>query len=300
MRRVTVLGLALAMAYSLAAPVSAANLVVNGNFTDSSLGMTPQGTASQLFLGNEVTGWTTGTSASQVTYWIANANDPITNGIAYHGYNHCFYGPGNCNGGGRPSGNLQNGWAAPPVGPGTYLALDADPTYTAPVYQTLNDLTPGQTYTLSFDWASAEQAFRAGGNPQANLTASLNVQVGQAPDAGAPGYVLADDVLNQTVTNNYCTGFSSTPACPNTKSFAPWATKTFQFTADQSSEVLQFLATGGTSGAPPMALLTGVKVEAPGVPEPASWVLMICGLGLAGRALRRVGPARQADRPSVA
>jgi hypothetical protein len=50
------------------------------------------------------------------------------------------------------------------------------------------------------------------------------------------------------------------------------------FTANATSQTLSFLAAGGASGEPPMALLDGIRIDP--VPEPAS--IASLGIGVAG------------------
>jgi hypothetical protein len=70
------------------------------------------------------------------------------------------------------------------------------------------------------------------------------------------------------------------------KSFSGWMTQSFTFTADNTSDVLSFLALGGPGASqPPFALLDGVSLTA-AVPEPITWSLMLTGVGLLGGALR--------------
>jgi hypothetical protein len=65
--------------------------------------------------------------------------------------------------------------------------------------------------------------------------------------------------------------------------FSGWQHIDMTFTASSSTELLTFLATGGTPGLPPAALLDGVTLNAvplATVPEPTS--LLLTGAGLLG------------------
>ena len=65
--------------------------------------------------------------------------------------------------------------------------------------------------------------------------------------------------------------------------FVDWMHEDFVFTANNSSELLSFLAERGLPGMPPFALLDGVTLNAGAVPEPGSLTLMATGaLGVAG------------------
>jgi PEP-CTERM motif len=72
----------------------------------------------------------------------------------------------------------------------------------------------------------------------------------------------------------------------------PWTTHTISFTATQAGSVQIDFRSGSVDGAGPLLDnvtldVTGGNVTGGGVPEPASWALMITGFGLAGAALRR-------------
>ena len=52
--------------------------------------------------------------------------------------------------------------------------------------------------------------------------------------------------------------------------------------------MLKFLAVGTPTGVPPFSLLDGVTMNAVGgVPEPATWAMMILGIGGIGAMARR-------------
>lgn len=70
------------------------------------------------------------------------------------------------------------------------------------------------------------------------------------------------------------------------KGFSGWQTTTMYFTATSTSEWLTFLSQRTASGGPPFMLLDNVQLHAD-VPEPASWTLMLAGLGMVGFLARR-------------
>ena len=114
----------------------------------------------------------------------------------------------------------------------------------------------GQKYTVGFDWAGAQQSGYTG--PQ---TEQWAVSLGNQTQTTA-------------VYNNPSHGFSG------------WMHESFTFTATSGSEALSFLAIGTPTGVPPFSLLDGVTMVA-AVPEPETWALMLCGMGLIGAVQRR-------------
>jgi len=78
--------------------------------------------------------------------------------------------------------------------------------------------------------------------------------------------------------------------------FVGWTSKTFNFVANSSSSYLYFLAAGAPKGQPPFSLLDNVSLTGPqaaGVPEPATWAMMIMGFGAIGGIMRRRGRERR-------
>lgn len=139
----------------------------------------------------------------------------------------------------------------------------ADAAYAnAPISQTVSGLTAGKTYTLSFEYASA--------------------QFTDATGAYFSGWDVSLDGNNVASVSNSV----------RSQGFAAWQTKSVTFSASGTSTLLNFLATGGPSGLPPFALLDGVSitevvVPPPPVPEPATLALMLAGGGLVVMAVRR-------------
>jgi hypothetical protein len=72
----------------------------------------------------------------------------------------------------------------------------------------------------------------------------------------------------------------------------PWRTHTISFTATDAGSVQIDLRSYSVDGIGPLLDNVSLDVTGGGVPEPASWALMIAGFGLAGAGLRR--------RPAVA
>jgi hypothetical protein len=129
--------------------------------------------------------------------------------------------------------------------------------YPGVLSQTVNGLTPGASYLLSFDYAMGQQA----GFNGKNLDNYWLVGFG--------GATLKSGKL--TLENGGFTG---------------WQTATMQFTATGASQVLSFLAVGSSPGAPPFMLLDNVSMES-AVPEPSTLSLLLGGAMLAGLLARR-------------
>ncbi len=126
---------------------------------------------------------------------------------------------------------------------------------TAPIQQTLNGLTPGKSYAVSFYWAAGQQLGFSG-----PTTEGWQVSLG---------------------SQSFTTAIVANPS----HGFTGWMQQTFVFTAQSSSDVLSFLALGTPEGLPPFSLLDGVTATA--VPEASTWVMLVAGFGLVGIAARR-------------
>jgi hypothetical protein len=145
---------------------------------------------------------------------------------------------------------------ASPAG-GNFVAADGAFQVGA-ITQTLNGLTVGAQYAVSFYWGAAQQSGFDGAT-----TDKWTVSLG-----------------SESKDTNVISLASH--------SFSGWEKETLTFTATSSSEVLSFLATGTPAGVPPFALLDGVSVT--GVPELSTWGMMLAGfagLGVAARLRRR-------------
>ena len=215
------------------------NLVTNGNFEQSSYSYNNQfGTG---FGGQGVTGWTGGNGYE--LYFVGNTATVNSANSQYDsGYN---------------TGS-EKFYTLPtnPAG-GNFVALDGDQTngIQGSISQTVSGLTIGNTYSLSFYWATGQLQSRSGAT-----TNSIKVTFG-----------------NQTFT----TPIISTPSQGST----PWLQQTVLFTATSTSQVLTFLSAGTPAGLPPMVALDGVSLVA--APEPASLAVMGSGLALLAYFQRR-------------
>jgi hypothetical protein len=161
-----------------------------------------------------------------------------------------------------PGDGSANGLTLSPDG-GYFLAIDPVYHNNGPLTQTISGLTKGFKYLLTFNFAGAQQRKYLG--------------------ATTEGWKVTFGTTTQ-----------STPTLLNaSKGFTGWKTASMSFTADAATQDLKFLATGGpTASLPPFALLDGVSLTGAGVPEPASWALMILGFGGVGAMVR--GRRRQA------
>ena len=243
------------MALTLGAALPARAGLINGSFEQYTGGYnataTKLGTTSQLSnsgTGNytALTGWTIGSG----TYGFLMSPGAADTTGAYSpqfGNTLTLWGTNN--------GGLVSLPASSPDG-GNYVLLDAADGYRgAGISQTLTGLTKGQQYAVTFDWASGQQHGYDG-----MTTESLQVSLG-----------------SQTQTSSVVTNVSH--------GFTPWQQQTFIFTADGTSDVLNFLAVGTPSGLPPMVLLDGVSFGA--VPEPGSLALVAVGLVVTATVRRR-------------
>ncbi len=247
-----------------ASPVSAVELIVNGSFNSVTASNTTHakiladGTANLANDATYITGWTvrdhsfgptTGHTA-QVWYYPTGAADVRrTDGGWIAGW--AIYGPAN---------GHANGFGPSPDG-GAMVEIDGGGDYRASLDQTLTGLTIGQTYTVSFNWAGAQQSCCTG-------TTNEQLMVG-----------FGGSTQSTLVWNNPSGGFSG------------WFTENFSFVADGTSQLLSFMAVGTPYGMPPVIVLDGVSVQAAvtegAVPEAATWAMMIVGFGFVGAAARR-------------
>jgi len=151
--------------------------------------------------------------------------------------------------------SANNGYTSSPAGNNVF-ASDAL-YYPGTLSQTVNGLTVGKSYTLTFDYALAQQVGFTGANSD----------------------------------NYWQVGFGGTTTDSTALSianggFSGWKAATMTFTATSASESLSFLAKGASPGAPPFMLLDGVSLTA-AVPEPSTWGMLLGGLGLVGFMARR-------------
>lgn len=147
-----------------------------------------------------------------------------------------------------------NSWNGLAPHGGNFAALNGDFQVGA-LSQTITGLTVGKSYTLSFDYAYSQQRDFSGATTQ-SLTASLG-----GTNLVTPTYLLPSH------------------------GFGGWTNYSSTITATASTEVLSFLAHASPQE-PGMALLTDVSLTG-AVPEPATWAMMIVGLGAIGVVARR-------------
>ena len=249
---------------AIAVPAFATNLVTNGSFESASAGVYSNAAAfaanPEGQLGDQVTltGWSQATNgyggpAGYTFLFNPGHADDGAGAPGFYG-NVALWGP--------PEG-AANGMPATSPDGGNFLASEGnnDATHINTISQTISDLTPGAQYNVSFDWAGAQQYVSQSGQPF----------------SGAQDERWVVSLGSQTL---------STPTVQNAShGFTGWMSSSLIFTAASAQEVLTFMSDSDSPrGVPPFALLDGVSVTA--VPEPASWALMIVGVGMLGGVAR--------------
>ena len=218
-RKSAVVGFAILAFLALAISAQATNLVTNGSFE-----MTTNGPG-QMGFNTDAVGWTT--TGYNFIFGPGTADN---GGVTGQFGNVQLWGPGNGSNNGLP--------ATSPDG-GNFIAADGA-FQVAPIEQTINGLTVGNQYTVSFYWGGAQQ-FGFDGATTEQFQVSLGNQ-------------------------SFLTAVLQNP----THGFTGWMFQSFTFTADNTSDVLAFLAIGTLTGVPPFVLLDGVSMNVVGgtTPEP--------------------------------
>ena len=252
--------IAVAKAFALMLVASSAhaqltNLVTNGGFEQT----TGPNNGTGQFYSLNITGWH-GSSGSGINsganYMSVAANNQVVLSYSWPGVNTLQL------------WTTQNG--GPNVIPsspdgGKFVVADGD-WGLVPITQTINGLTPGAKYNLTFDYAAALMRFPCcspeyGNNVNVTPSGSWKVSLG-----------------NQQFEPTSLSGVVA-------RGFSGWSQASFTYTATASSEVLSFLADGTPLGVPSAVLLDGVSL-AP-VPEPEEWAMMLVGAGLVSWQVRR-------------
>lgn len=246
-------GFAAVAAFVLASAVQAGpiNLVQNGGFELSTNGN------GQIDFNTSLSGWS---APKGYNFVFANGTADTSGAQTWFGSQNdiplTLWGANN--GGANALAHSANG--------GNFIA--ADGAYgVVPIEQAINSLVIGTTYMLKFEWAAAQQW-------------------GFHGETSEKWSVSIDGNTFETATYNNQSHASS-----------GWMQEAFTFTAKSSSSLLSFLAAGTPEGHPPFSLLDGVSLFAVNtpdngnppaeVPEPATLLTMLGGLGLMAVALRR-------------
>lgn len=234
----------------LAAMAVPVDLVVNGGFEN-----------------NGGTGQINGTISYASGWTLTVAQNPESEGFAFildanadsQGFESIFFAERNTNiyvwGPNTPAakgGPVNNGFNGPYAG-NYMLGIDGDYGQSS-VSQTITGLTVGEQYLLTFAWAQS--------------------QFTDAIETTTSGW---------TVTFGSDVVTTGEPSLPG-KGFSGWNVFSQTFTAQNSSQILSFLAEGGPVGQPPFVLLDAVSLTP--VPEPSTVImggLAMLAMGLMSR-----------------
>ncbi len=215
----------------------ALNLVTNGSFEQSGYAANYEFDTNSSWSSQKVTGWT---GTGYTIYFLANTQTTVS---ASNQWSSSTEKLGTAVGTGGKSATTLS-----PDG-GNFVALDGDPTINSTIYQNVA-LTPGQEYTITFNWAAGQLQSRTGATNE-----SVNVQIGS-------GSIL--DLNSNTSTVNIAA-----------QAFAGWYTQSYVFVAKNAAPTLTFFAKSTSTCLPPMVLLDGVTLIQ--TPEPGTFGLL--GMG---------------------
>ena len=245
---VRALGIATIATMACAASPAQADLIQNGNFSQTTATTTYNGaTVGTETTNSNLAGWQfTGCGTTNCGFSFLATGNFGTNG---------WYD--------AQDGHESYAGTSPGTIPGSGNAFLSDASYeTQAIYQAVSGLNVGDTYTLSFSQASFEQQGFTGG-----FTSNWSVGFGNGTYS----------------TTNYTTQQSSTMTVASGGAVG-WAQQTMTFVANATSETLFFFATASAGANPPFLLLDGVSMNdtttptAAAVPEPATLALTAIGL----------------------
>jgi hypothetical protein len=161
---------------------AATNLVINGDFEQTTNGL------GQFDYQTQAVGW----SSSGYNFLFSPTTVDTTGTVGYYGPTE-LWGPNN---------GANNGLTGSPTG-GNFAGADGA-FWVAPITQTITGLVVGQTYELSFDWAAAQQ-YGYDGDTTSQWTASLGSQsfstaVYNLPNHGFSGWMHETYTYTATAT----------------------------------------------------------------------------------------------------
>ncbi len=141
-----------------------------------------------------------------------------------------------------------------PTGTTSYLEVDGDPTYGAPVWTAMQNLVVGVTYTVSFYQASNEES---GNNKSYNDSWEVYVIPGSGPGPYLCPQSFCAGISTQTTTNSGNLAYTSTAMANAGRVATNWQLQSFNFKATSSTEVLEFVtnAVATTAERLPAAIL---------------------------------------------
>jgi len=196
---------------------------------------TTNGPGLQFDLSTQATGWTSTNGSGDAYNFIFAPGTADTTGATGQYGALTLWGPND---------GSNNGLTPTSPAGGNFVAADGD-FQNGTISQTLTGLTPSAEYDVTFWWAAAQQSGFYGATQQ-YWQVGFGSQTQNTPTYDLPS-----------------------------QGFSGWMQQTFTFTADNTTDVLSFLAVGNLP-VPPFLLLDGVSVDP--TPEPGSLGLILGGL----------------------